>query len=343
MDYKELLKKYWFVGLMAIVLIVFICVYTVQSFSNREVTVSGKTVDGKDVVYSIDDNNVFADDIYNDLNEQTGVSNILAILQKLAISSYETTDEMNDLATQYAAYYIQQYGQEYWDNYLKKIGYPNGSQDLVEFFINDQKTAMLYNDYATNNSDSIKEFMDAHEDLYNAFINDNSPRIIKHILVHVDDVSTSTDEEGKTIYVPNPTEEESAKLKEVQEALKTKTFEEVANEFSDDTTENGGYIGCVSKATQLYVEPFTNASLELEDGAVSELVPSEFGYHIIYNVGSSKELLYSDTQFNKELLVNTNELEIKCIIEKAKELGYEVTDENFNTVIDQILNSEVSE
>ena len=47
MDAKELLKKYWFIGVIGIALLVFIGVYAADAYKNREITVNTKQVDGK--------------------------------------------------------------------------------------------------------------------------------------------------------------------------------------------------------------------------------------------------------------------------------------------------------
>ena len=68
MDTKDIIKKYWFVGLVAVLLIVFVAVYAVDLNKNKEVKVDTLTKDGMSVIYSIDDNDYyFADDLYNDL------------------------------------------------------------------------------------------------------------------------------------------------------------------------------------------------------------------------------------------------------------------------------------
>lgn len=343
MNFKELLKKYWFVGLIALVLLVFIGVYAIDAYNNRELTVSDKQIDGKYAVYSVDDSYVFADDIYQDLYDNSGISCILTQLQRLAVSSYETTDDMNSIATSYASSYLQYYGEEYWNDYLKQRGYLNGADDLVEFFINDQKFALLLRDYATDGKEEIVNYIDANEDEFNSFVSQYNPRVVRHILVKIADVEQSADESGNTVYTANATDEEQAKLDEVLKLLETKSFEEVANEYSDDATETGGYIGCVDTYSNIYVEPFTNASLALEDGQVSEPVLSEFGYHIIKNEGSSKEILIDDAQFIQEFINSSQALQIKAIIEKANQLGYEVNDEEFNKTINEYIGSEVIE
>jgi len=64
MDKKELLKKYWFICLIAVALLVFIGIYAADSYKNKEITVSNRQIDGKYVVYTVDGEPVYADDFY---------------------------------------------------------------------------------------------------------------------------------------------------------------------------------------------------------------------------------------------------------------------------------------
>ena len=62
MDKKELLKKYWFIGVIAIALLVFVGIYAADAYKNREIVVNNKQTDGKYVAYTLDGEPVFADD-----------------------------------------------------------------------------------------------------------------------------------------------------------------------------------------------------------------------------------------------------------------------------------------
>ena len=52
MEFKDILKKYWFLLLVAIGLLVYVVVYCVQAYSNRTVYVNAKQEDGKSIVYT---------------------------------------------------------------------------------------------------------------------------------------------------------------------------------------------------------------------------------------------------------------------------------------------------
>lgn len=333
MDYKELLKKYWFVGIIGIVLVVFVGVYAVDAFKSRELTVNAKDVDGKSAVYSVDGDYVFADDFYDSLYKQNGLNCELVAYQRAVLSkAYETSEDMKALATNYAAYIYQQYGQDTLDDELTSMGYTNGSDDLVDYYIDSQKRDLLVEDYCK-----------ANESTYVApYIEENDPRIIYHILVKIDknNITETEDADGNTSYTANPSQEETNKLNTILEELKSRPFQEVAKEYSDDTSaETGGYIGLVTKNTTSYVKEFQDASMALKSDEVSEPVLTEYGYHIIWNAGQSKETLYTDPSFFKEIENANPTLGIKAITDKANELGFEILDANFKSYISAQLES----
>ena len=60
----EILKKQWFVVLIAVILISF-AVFSIWDTNKGKL--KGKTADGKDVIASVADQNVFADDVFAQL------------------------------------------------------------------------------------------------------------------------------------------------------------------------------------------------------------------------------------------------------------------------------------
>ena len=306
MDYKELLKKYWFVAVVAVVLVVFVGIYAVDAYKNRELTVPARVVDGQSAVYSVDGEYVFADDFYDSLYKQNGLNCEFVSFRKAVLSnSYETTEEMNNIATNYAAYMYQQYGETYINDQLAALGYVNGSDDLINYYIDSQKNDLLIGDYSKNHVD----------DVVTPYIEENDPRLIYHILVKVADITKDTDENGNTVYTANPTVEETNKLNRILEELETKSFQDVASEYSDDSSgQYGGYIGIVGKNTTDYVTEFKDASLALASDEVSEPVLSEYGYHIIWNAGQSVETLLNESQFITDLQNYDQTLSIKAIM-----------------------------
>ena len=65
------------------------------------------------------------------------------------------------------------------------------------------------------------------------------------------------------------------------QVLSGMSFSEIATEFSDcPSAEKGGDLGEFSRGAM--VKAFDMAAFELEVGEVSEVVETEFGYHLIH-------------------------------------------------------------
>lgn len=334
MDTKELLKKYWFVGLIAIVLIAFIGFYSYEAYKNRDVVVKNKQVDGKYVAYTVDGEPVYADDLYNSLYTSSGLSQaVVAYERAIFDAGYETTNEMRETASNSASSILSYYSQDYLDNAMKQMGYVNGVDDLVDYYIDSQKQEML-----------IKEYALAHQDEYFKDLKENNSRLIYHILVKTE-VKPILDENENIIgYEADATDEQKEKLNTILEELAKEdaSFEYVAYQYSEDTgsATNGGYIGLISEANKdRYDQFFAETALSLKDGETSEPIVSQFGYHIIKNVGSDIDTLLNDFYYINDLANSDPTLTIKAIVDKANQLGFEIKDENLKAQIDAQLES----
>lgn len=329
MNLKEGFKKYWFVGVVAVLLLAFVIAYGINSIQNQEVKVTSLTNDGKDVIYTINDDYYYADDLYKDLYKSYGAQlGFTAYYKEIIDQMVPTTEELSNYATNWSAYIMQTNDQTEVLNALKQSGYAS-IDDLPAYCLNSLKYDQMMNDY----------YQEHFNDLVKPVITRENPRVISHILVKVASVDKSTDEEGNEVIKLNPTAEETKKLNDVLEALKTKEFQEVAKEFSEDSSASeGGKLGLVyeSNKTQ-YVKPFYEASMSLKPGSRSEAVESEFGYHIILAEEITDEELMLDQEFVQVIRNNYPNKDLILIDEKAKELGYEIKDQNIIDYMNQYL------
>ena len=107
---------------------------------------------------------------------------------------------------------------------------------------------------------------------------DTGPRTIaaRHVLVSFAEGARAAS------YVTRSREEAFARASEIRERiLAGEDFTELAREYSDDrgSAQVGGELGEFTRAQM--VKPFADAAFALEPGGVSEVIESEFGFHVI--------------------------------------------------------------
>lgn len=339
MNTKDILKKYWFIILVALGLLVYFVVYAVQSYKNKPTYVDAKNdADGKSIVYTIDDKNLLADDFYEDLYNNLGTYTAYSKWSKAVIDkAVKTTDEINNYATNYANYIASYNDQDSIDTSLKQYGYAGGFNDLLQYCIDMVKADYLYSDFYAANFETYARKV----------IEEYKPKKVYHILVKVANVENTTDENGNSVKVANMTDEEKAKLDAVVEALKTQSYETVCANYSDEdsTKDKGGYLGIFDTQTtsgQL-VKEFADKVTALEYGEVSEPTLSEYGYHIIKVVKPTDDELKEDRNFMSEISGYYTYSNIVALKEKADELGFEIKDEKLADLIKEYIEAAADE
>ena len=115
-----------------------------------------------------------------------------------------------------------------------------------------------------------------------------------HILICYKGSSSCSSERSK--------EEARVLAEKVKAETITANFADKAKEYSDDTSnkEKGGSLGFFS-ASQM-VKPFADAAFALTNGSISDVIETEFGFHIIYrqNDRSTFEYRFRDILIKKQ-------------------------------------------
>jgi parvulin-like peptidyl-prolyl isomerase len=157
------------------------------------------------------------------------------------------------------------------EEFLKKLQEQAGSIDVVkriykqQLTINKLLTQDVYNKILLGEK-QLEEYYDQNK-------NDIIQMHASHILLCYNSSMFCNN---------NRTEEEAKQLGNdlLKKITGGESFEQLAKKHSDDpSAKNGGDLGWFGKGDM--VLPFEEASLKLKTGEVSQLVKTQFGYHII--------------------------------------------------------------
>lgn len=286
----EILKKQWFVVLIAIILIGF-AVFSV--YDTNKGKLPGKSVDGKDVVASLKgDANITADDLYQAMRNTYGKSMLFMQFQKEVIdNSVKTTDALKKTAKTYAdnikknaESQAASSGGSADDLIASQISsYGFEADELEDYCLVVAKMEKMQNDYIAKHLD----------ELFTPIYKEKNPRIVSHILVKMKDAN-------------NPSKEEMKKVNDVEAALKKgDSFADVAKKYSDDgSAKDGGYLGYMDSDTQ-YVDSFKKAANKLKAGETSKWVKesndSYNGWHLIKVEETDKDKIEHDKKAKESL------------------------------------------
>ena len=339
MDYKDLLKKYWFVLLVGIVLIVFVVAWTADSSKNtakaKEKNVQTKEVDGKYVLFEMDGSAYTADDFYDLIDTTNTVSIALDdLFGYFANKEIKSTEKIKTLAANNAQYLILNYS----ESELEQLMRTNGLKKYGNI--------TTYYEEMIKKQELIKKYILNHEeDILKPYIDGKTYKKISHILIKVADVTESTDEStGITTHIANPTDEENKKLQNVLEMLKKDTFANTAIKYSEDgSAAQGGLLGCCTddQAASNYVQEFADTVASLEFDQQSEVITTQYGYHIIYVEEPTNEDLVDDQTIMEEIINNNNsENYIKLLIEYSDKYNVEIINDEILELFDKYRNTE---
>lgn len=87
--------------------------------------------------------------------------------------------------------------------------------------------------------------------------------------------------EGKQFCESNKTQAEARTLlEEIRGQANSETFANLANIYSDDAGTPDGYLGFFTRG--MMVPEFEKAAFSMDVGTISEIIETDFGYHILY-------------------------------------------------------------
>ncbi|NLZ75989.1 MAG: hypothetical protein GX914_05735 [Erysipelotrichia bacterium] len=320
---KEFLKQNWFVAVIALF---FIGISIYYAYDQNKDNLPSKVVDGKDVVFSVDDTNVTADELYDELYKTHGKSELflkfyMGVIDANVEETTELKNQIDSAISQTVSYYTNRYG--YGLEYLNQLakyyyGYPD-FPSYVEYQIKAEKLYSIY----------IKEH--AQEYVTEEFIAKHNPRVISYCLIKLDDPK-------------KPTAEETSRLDAAKQAwaneYNVENFAEFAMKYSEDasTASGGGVLGYVDDKSSL-VDAFLKVALSLEEGQVSDWVFDEnYGYFLIKCDSKNYEDYAADPNFLSTVLTDNPNLANEIIWKYAQSANITFVDDSVKEYIMQQLN-----
>lgn len=162
--------------------------------------------------------------------------------------------------------------------------------------------------------EEVKQYYDENA----AKFQGNEQRQASHILIGFNSAASAAEKAAAK-------EKAEAILKQVK--ANPKSFEKLAIENSQDTgsASNGGDLGSFGRGAM--VKPFEDAAFSMKVGEISDLVESEFGYHIIKLTGITGE----SSDFDSVKL----KIKAELLFQKAQAKYAELADDFGNTVYEQ--------
>lgn len=280
---------------------------------------------GKESVVKFDEGGISAEDLYDKLKDQYGVSTLIDLIdEELLGREYKTTDDENTYVRNVVSSYKKQWGDDYITNIQTYYGVKD-EESFKEMLRLSYKRNEWLKDYAKESvtDKEIEEYYDTE------VVGDME---LKHILIKIDTSSTSSDSEK--------TEAEKKALETAKEIITKlnngEKFNDLAKEYSDDSSnkDNGGSLGTVS-FNDNYDSNFMEAAKKLDVNTYSsEPVKSQYGYHIIYKVkqADKKELdsIKDDiiSVISEEKIANETNFSTKALLKLREKYGIKITDSN---------------
>ena len=116
------------------------------------------------------------------------------------------------------------------------------------------------------------------------------------------------------------TDEKRAEIQSILDKAKGgEDFAELAKQYSDDgSASNGGSLGTFAKDGQMVAE-FETAAFALEAGEISDIVETQFGFHIIKVTEKFPEVQLPIDDFKEDIIITICDQEATILLEELRD------------------------
>lgn len=200
----------------------------------------------------------------------------------------------------------------------------------------DKTIQKFFEDTMKENEATEEEVKKYYDDRIDAFT--SSEVKASHILISTKDLAS-----GSALSEEEKAKKETLAREVLEKAKSGKNFAELAKTYSDDTVsaKQGGDLGYFTR--ERMVKPFSDAAFSLKVGEISDLVESEYGYHII-KVIDKKEEVQSFDGVKQSIKENIEYEKYQNLIAKLQEEAkIERNQEAFKQVSEEIVKARTNE
>jgi parvulin-like peptidyl-prolyl isomerase len=204
------------------------------------------------------------------------IINFVVLRQYAEESGIEVTNQEVDSVVKYLSYYLTE------EEFNQEINAYSG----LKRFKSELKETMLVQKYVSEN---VVEFMSSEEELldmyeqYSEILNQEYVRA-SHIIICHEESADCLSELSK--------EEAYNLIEEIKEKTSKEDFSNLAKNFSSDgSAENGGDLGWFTRGEM--VPEFEEVVFSLKEKEISNIVETEFGFHIIKLISKKEPIVTS--------------------------------------------------
>lgn len=260
-------------------------------------------------------------------------------------------EEFNKMFGIFKAQYEQQFGTEVWEQELEGRKFEDVAREKILDMLIDEKLQLkkaaelgvsISDDEVNVEIENAKKYFDS-EEKFNEFLKQQNMELeyykqsvkkeltINKLFEKLTGNAALTDDEVKVYYDTHQNEFKSVKASHIlldtrEEAEKMlervkagENFAELAKQNSKDPSakENSGNLDYFRHGDM--VEPFENAAFALKPGEISDIVQTDFGFHII-KVEDSKLDKFEDVkdQLKSSMLTNKKSTEYEKLLEEMR-------------------------
>jgi hypothetical protein len=171
------------------------------------------------------------------------------------------------------------------DDYISNYG-EDGYQSLIQSYGSEDAFQYINTNYYMFNAMAEKLVGEPTDADLEQYVSDNGVFSVKHILLMTTDEDITDDDGNVTQTADEYNEAQKALAEDLLAQLNASDdmetlFDELMNEYSEDSGLSSNPDGYTFDSSSSLVDGFREAAMELDEGGLSDIVETSYGYHIM--------------------------------------------------------------